>query len=74
MEDEAKRRICADRASYKSIRSDNCCVASRRNPLGVRPEPKSEEKRNKTRQDVGLEGRRKRQKAKPPKGEADDTK
>ncbi|KAF5576420.1 hypothetical protein FPCIR_12632, partial [Fusarium pseudocircinatum] len=62
------------RASYKSICSDKCGVALRRNPLGVRPEPKSEEKRNKTRPDVGLEGRRKRQKAKPPKGEADDTK
>ncbi|RKK86450.1 hypothetical protein BFJ71_g13771 [Fusarium oxysporum] len=47
------------------------CVAL--NPLGVGPKPKSEEKRNKTRPDVSLEGRRKRQEAKPPKGEADDT-
>jgi hypothetical protein len=29
VEDEAKRRSCADKASYKSICSDNCCVALR---------------------------------------------
>ncbi|EWZ49855.1 hypothetical protein BFJ63_vAg13683 [Fusarium oxysporum f. sp. narcissi] len=67
---EAVRTRRAIRAYAPTIVALRCVAL---NPLGVGPKPKSEEKRNKTRPDVSLEGRRKRQEAKPPKGEADDT-
>jgi hypothetical protein len=74
VEDEAKRRSCADKASYKSICSDNCCVALKSPWSSSQAKERREAKQDKTRQDVSLEERRKRQEAKPPKGEADDTK